>query len=94
MRQGYRVVLLDNLSNAQVTVVDALETLMGERPIFVEADVRDTQRVIEVIETYKVEAVMHFAGLKAVGESVEKPLDYFDCNVGGQRQRISIARAL
>ena len=80
---GFRVVLVDNLSNARVEVVDALAEIMGERPAFVEGDIRDTELMVSVLQTHDVSAVMHFAGLKAVGESVEKPLDYFDCNVGG-----------
>lgn len=75
--------LFDNLSNSQKDVVDRLQQITGKTIPFVEGDVRNTSLLSKTIKDYQVDAVIHFAGLKAVGESVEKPLEYFDNNVGG-----------
>jgi UDP-glucose 4-epimerase len=80
---GHSVVLFDNLSNSQRDVVERLEKITNKPIPFIEGDVRDTELISLVICEHKIGAVIHFAGLKAVGESVEKPLDYFDNNVGG-----------
>lgn len=80
---GFNVVLLDNLSNSQRDVVDRLEKITLRKIKFVEGDVRDKHLISLVLKEYKIDAVMHFAGLKAVGESVVDPLRYFDNNVGG-----------
>ena len=80
---GHCVVLLDNLSNSSRGVLDRLEKITGKKIPFIEADIRDTERVTLVLKEYQIEAVVHFAGLKAVGESVKKPLEYFNINVGG-----------
>ncbi len=88
---GHNVVLFDNLSNSQKDVIGRLQKITGKAIPFVEGDVRDTSLLSETIKTYKVDAVIHFAGLKAVGESVEKPIEYFDNNVGGT---ISLLKAM
>lgn len=80
---GHSIVLFDNLSNSSRDVVDRLEKITNQSIPFIEGDVRDTSLLSKTIKNYKVDAVIHFAGLKAVGESVEKPLEYFDNNVGG-----------
>ena len=80
---GHKVVLFDNLSNSRRDVVDRLEKITNQSIPFVEGDVRDTSLLSKTIKDYQVDAVIHFAGLKAVGESVEKPTEYFDNNVGG-----------
>lgn len=80
---GYDVVLYDNLVNSKVTVLDCLEAITGERFSFIEGDVRDTAKLETVLNDFNVNAVIHFAGLKAVGESVSKPIDYYDSNVAG-----------
>lgn len=80
---GHEVVLLDNLSNSKASVLDRLQVILGRALAFEEADVRDTDQVIRCLQTHQVEAVIHFAGLKAVGESVAQPLDYFANNVQG-----------
>lgn len=80
---GYRVVVVDNLSNSRPEVLDRVERIAGQRPIFFEGDVRDGQLLGRVFEQWPIAAVIHFAGLKAVGESVAQPLRYYDCNVGG-----------
>jgi UDP-glucose 4-epimerase len=91
VQAGHEVVLLDNLSNSRRGVVERLRQITGRTLAFHEADVRDRQRVAEVLRDHGCTAVVHFAGLKAVGESVEKPLEYFDNNVGGT---ISLLQAM
>lgn len=80
---GHRVVLFDSLVNSDVSVVDRLETIIGTRLPFVFGDIRSTELLTSTMETYGIEAVIHLAGLKAVGESVKDPLSYFSNNVGG-----------
>ena len=80
---GLRPVILDSLVNAKAAVVDRMEQLTGQRPVFIEADVRDRARVAQVLREHAIDAVIHFAGLKAVGESVTQPLRYYDNNVQG-----------
>lgn len=79
----YNVVVLDNLSNSKATVLDDIEAATGLRPIFLEGDVRDSLFVEASIKEENVSAVIHLAGFKAVGESVENPIMYFDNNVAG-----------
>ncbi len=83
IQAGHEVVLFDNLSNSQANVVDALATITGTQPRFVEGDIRDTALMSQTLQHHHIDAVIHFAGLKAVGESVAKPLTYYDNNVGG-----------
>lgn len=83
LQAGWRVVLLDNLANSREAVLDRLVTLTAQRPVFVKADVRDQAALERTLRDEAVDAVIHFAGLKAVGESVSDPLAYFDANVGG-----------
>lgn len=80
---GLNIVLLDNLSNSQRDVVDRLEKITSKKITFVEGDIRDKSLVSSVLSNHKVDAVIHYAGLKAVGESVSDPLTYFDNNLVG-----------
>ncbi len=80
---GEEVVIFDNLSNSKREVVDYIESITHKRPIFVEGDVCDESALTAVFERYEIESVIHFAGLKAVGESVEKPLWYYTNNLVG-----------
>ena len=80
---GHEVTVIDDLSNSQREVLDRVESISGKRPTFVEGDVRDRELLRKVFAQRPVDAVIHFAGLKAVGESVAQPLRYYDCNVGG-----------
>ena len=80
---GYEVVVYDNLSNASKESIRRVEELTGKKIIFEEGDIRDKERLDEIFGKYDIESVIHFAGLKAVGESVEKPLEYYDNNVCG-----------
>ena len=78
---GHDVVLFDNLSNADRSVLDRIETITGRRPVFIEGDIRDAAAMEKALDG--IDAVIHFAGLKAVGESVSKPVEYYDNNVNG-----------
>ncbi len=81
---GYDVVIADNFYNSSPKVLDRLETITGKKMTFMECDVCDRQQVDKLFSTYPdIEAVIHFAAYKAVGESVEKPLDYYQNNIGG-----------
>ncbi len=83
---GYSFVILDNLSNSSSKVLDRLARLNASPLAFVNADVRDAQTLDKLFGDYKFSGVIHFAGLKAVGESVAQPLRYFDNNVNGTLQ--------
>jgi UDP-glucose 4-epimerase len=80
---GHQVVILDNFSNSHPGVLERLAKILGKAVPCVEGDIRDTALVKKVLEDYKVDAVMHFAGLKAVAESVQRPMEYANNNVGG-----------
>lgn len=80
---GHEVLILDNLSNSRADVVDRIATITGKRPGFVEGDIRDADLLDTLFTRHAFSAVIHFAGLKAVGESVSKPLEYYENNVHG-----------
>lgn len=80
---GYQVLVLDNLSNSQESVLDALEQISGTRPEFIRGDIRDRILLDRIFQEHDIAAVIHFAGLKAVGESVSQPLNYYDNNIAG-----------
>ncbi|SHG61448.1 UDP-glucose 4-epimerase GalE [Massilia sp. CF038] len=80
---GYTPVVLDNLSNSQLDVRERVAAITGNELQFIEGDIRDTHALDTVFEKFEIGAVMHFAGLKAVGESVAEPLRYYDNNVSG-----------
>ena len=82
MAAGHDVSVIDDLSNSQREVLDRIEQISGRRPVFFEGDVRDRGLLREVFAQRPVDGVIHFAGLKAVGESVAQPLRYYDCNIG------------
>lgn len=83
MKAGYDVVIVDDLSNSQVTVIDRVEQIVGKRPTFYEINILDQDKLRDVFQKESIEAVIHFAAFKAVGESVEKPLAYYQNNTGG-----------
>ena len=91
---GYALVIVDNLSNAKPQVLERLRALApGARLAFERADIRDRAALERILGEHRAEAVIHFAGLKAVGESVEKPLLYYDNNVGGTVALLEAMRA-
>ena len=84
LQAGYDVVIVDNLCNSDISVLERIEKLAdGRKPEFVQADIRDEDALDKLFNKYNIYAVIHFAGLKAVGESVEKPLLYYRNNVEG-----------
>ncbi len=83
LEAGYRVVVVDNLSNSSPEALRRVQEITGRELDFVETDIRDDAAMATVFDSYPVDSVIHFAGLKAVGESVERPLAYYDNNVGG-----------
>ncbi len=89
---GHDLLILDNLCNSRADVVDRLETLCGKRPGFIQGDVRDAALLDPLFANNPIVAVMHFAGLKAVRESVERPLEYYDNNVHGTLQLLAAMR--
>lgn len=89
---GYQPVIFDSLVNAKAEVVNRIEQVSGQRPIFIEADVRNRQRLVSALREHAIDAVIHFAGLKAVGESVSEPMRYYENNVQGSLVLIDAMR--
>ncbi len=83
IESGMEPIIVDNLCNSKLAVLDRIEALTNTRPLFYEGDVRDEAFLDNVFNTHDIDAVIHFAGLKAVGESVVKPLEYYDNNING-----------
>ena len=88
---GHKVVILDDFSNAQHSVPARLEQITGQPVTVIDADVRDADALAKVFATHTIDAVVHFAARKAVGESMTVPLDYFDVNITGL---ITLLRAM
>ncbi|MCY4472504.1 MAG: UDP-glucose 4-epimerase GalE [Kistimonas sp.] len=83
LQEGHQVVVLDNLSNSSPEALHRVEAITSKAPIFIEGDIRNPALVRDILARYNPEHIIHFAGLKAVGESVKKPLDYYANNVSG-----------
>ena len=90
---GLRPVILDNFANSKPAVLDRIAQISGARPACVKGDVRDRVVIEQVLRDEKIAAVIHFAGLKAVGESVAQPLSYYDTNVRGSLVLLEAMRA-
>ena len=82
LQSGYDVVIADNLYNSKAMVVDRIEAITGMRPRFYELDVCDKPALDALFDKEKIDAVIHFAGYKAVGESTQKPIEYYENNLG------------
>ena len=80
---GNDLLILDNFSNSSPVVLERIEKISGRRPLVIEGDIRDAALLKRVFANYPIASVIHFAGLKAVGESVEQPMRYYDNNVAG-----------
>ncbi len=83
LNSGYDVVVFDNLSNSKEDTIDKIFTITGKRPKFYKADMVVPSEMDQIFEENSIDAVIHFAGLKAVGESVAKPLEYYKNNICG-----------
>lgn len=83
IKLGYEVEIFDNLFNSKITVLDKIEEITGVKPKFYEVDMLDKAALDNVFKNGQYDLVVHFAGLKAVGESVEKPLKYYENNISG-----------
>jgi len=91
LSSGYQVIIIDNLSNSKIGVLNAIYRITGTMPIFRKGDVRDQVLIESILHEFKIDAVIHLAGLKAVGESSQEPLKYYDHNVSGT---ISLLKAM
>lgn len=83
LEAGHKVVVLDNYCNSSAESIARVEQIAGQSVVLEQGDIRDAARLDSVLAAYPIDSVMHFAGLKAVGESVEKPLEYYDNNLTG-----------
>lgn len=92
INSGHEVVVFDNLYNSQEDTLDKIEQITGVRPLFYKADMVNIDELKPIFEENKFDAVIHFAGLKAVGESVRKPLEYYHNNIYGTLNLISVMR--
>ena len=82
LNAGHHVVIVDNLCNSSIQVLDRIKNLAGSNFTFIQEDVRNATALDAIFKEHTIEGVIHFAGLKAVGESVAQPIRYFDNNVG------------
>lgn len=83
LQQGHDVVIVDSLYNSDASVVERIGRITGTAPVFVQADIRDRPRMAALMQQHAIDAVLHFAALKSVGESQKVPLQYFDSNISG-----------
>ena len=93
LQAGYEVVIYDNLSNSHQEVINRIQAITKKRPVLVIGDIRDQASLIKCMHEHQCDAVMHFAGLKAVGESVAQPLKYFDNNFIGTLRLLEAIQA-
>lgn len=91
LNAGYDIIILDNFVNSKPESLKRIKELTGKDFKFYEADIRDTDAMRKIFKENKIEAVIHFAGLKAVGESVKKPMEYYDNNIAGT---VSLCKAM
>ena len=89
---GYDVVVVDNLSNASPGVLPRVEAITGKKVPFYRADIRDREALEEVFRNEEIDSCIHFAGLKAVGESVSMPWEYYENNIGGTLTLVDVMR--
>lgn len=92
LNEGHDVVIVDNLYNSSSKAVDRIEQITGKKVVFYEADILDQKKMNIIFDENDIEAVIHFAGLKAVGESVAKPIEYYHNNIEGTLNLINVMR--
>ncbi len=93
LEAGYRVVVVDNLCNSSPVALERVQEIAGKNLVFERVDIRDRSGLERVFALHRIEAVIHFAGLKAVGESAQLPLDYYDNNVAGSLTLLETMKA-
>jgi UDP-glucose 4-epimerase len=91
LRAGHEILIIDDFSNSDESVIEALKVASGKDVAFVRADIRDTDKVQQILQDFKPDSVLHFAGVKSVGESVAHPTKYYDINVAGT---VSLMKAM
>lgn len=89
---GHQVVVVDNLTNSSPKAIARVEQITGKHVTFYQCDIADQEYLDQIFNTEKVDAVIHFAGLKAVGESVQKPLEYYSNNISGTLVLVEVMR--
>jgi UDP-glucose 4-epimerase len=87
---GFNVIGFDNFCNSNPKVLERIETITGKKPVFIQGDVRDRTTLNKLFTDHKIDGAVHFAALKAVGESVAKPLTYYDNNLNGLLNVLSV----
>jgi UDP-glucose 4-epimerase len=92
IKAGHKVIVVDNLSNSSLKSLNRVEKLTGASIPFYKVDVRNKESLTHVFEQHSIDGVIHFAGLKAVGESVVRPIEYYDTNVGGTFALVEVMR--
>ena len=92
LENNYNVVIADNLSNSDGTFIEKIQNITGKKLKFYKTDIRETDELREIFRENKIDAVINFAGLKAVGESVEKPIEYYDNNLISQIKLLEVMR--
>jgi UDP-glucose 4-epimerase len=92
IQAGYQVIVMDNLCNSKVESIARIEMITGKHVRFYRADMRNPEELRQIFVDNKIDAVIHFAGLKAVGESVQKPLEYYENNIGGTLTLLQVMR--
>lgn len=92
LNAGYDAVVLDNLCNSSEKVIERVENITGKKVTFYKADIRDREALNNVFEKENIDSCIHFAGLKAVGESVQKPLEYYENNISGTLTLLDVMR--
>ena len=80
LEKGYKVLIVDDLSNSSLDVLEGIEKAAGKKPLFAELDLKDKVQVGQLFENHQIDGIIHFAAFKAVGESVQKPLEYYENN--------------
>lgn len=87
---GYEFVVYDNLSNSSKEALNRVKNIIGKDVTFIEGDIRNKPKLSEVFNTFQIESVIHFAGLKVASESIEKPLEYYDNNISGTIELLKV----
>lgn len=92
LNAGYDVIVVDNLYNSNEKAIERIETITNKKVKFYKEDILDKEAMNTIFDENKIDAVIHFAGLKAVGESVQKPVEYYTVNIGGTLNLVDVMR--